>query len=130
MTEGLSCEAVKLTIVVKLTVDMSPLSSSSKTMAFPSVATSGVAASPTKEPDKLPFPVVTPSSPPKQWKPSPSKSKKKGKVVALLPRYSFEIAYSHYFVEFKNERLFKKYITRGFILERPIKLESFKALGV
>ena len=50
--------------------------------------------------------------------------------MALPPRYSFETAYSHYFFEFENEKLFKRYITCGFILERPIKLNSFKALGV
>ena len=34
------------------------------------------------------------------------------------------------FFEFENESLSEKYITRGFILERPIKLESFRAVGV
>ena len=50
--------------------------------------------------------------------------------MASPPRYSSEITYSHYFFEFENERLFQKYITRGFILERPIKLDSFRALGM
>ena len=65
-----------------------------------------------------------------QSKPSPSLSKKKCKAVALPPIYSSEIAYSHYFFEFENERLFEKYITCGFIVERPIKLDNFRALGV
>ena len=46
------------------------------------------------------------------------------------PRYSSEIAYSHYFFEFENERLLEKYITHGFIIERPIKLDSFRALSM
>ena len=50
--------------------------------------------------------------------------------MASPPRYSSETAYSNYFFEFENERLFEKYITRGFILERPIRLDSFRALGV
>ena len=45
-------------------------------------------------------------------------------------RYSSKITYSHYLFEFENERLFEKYITRGFIVERPIKLDSFRALGM
>ena len=53
-----------------------------------------------------------------------------GKVVASPPSYSSEISYSHYFFEFKNERLFDKYITLGFIVEKPIKLDSFMALGI
>ena len=50
--------------------------------------------------------------------------------MASPSRYSFETAYSHYFFEFENERLFEKYITHGFIVERPIKLECFRVLGV
>ena len=50
--------------------------------------------------------------------------------MASPPRHSFETAYSHYFFEFKNEKLFERYITYGFILKRPIKLVSFRALGV
>ena len=39
-------------------------------------------------------------------------------------------AYSNYFFEFENEHLFYKYITRGFILERAMKLDSFRVVGV
>ena len=49
-----------------------------------------------------------------QFKPSPSRSKKKRRAVASPPRYSFETAYSHYFFEFENERLFEKYISCTF----------------
>ena len=108
----------------------SPLSSPSKTMGSPSIATSRVAAFPTKQPDQPPSPIVTLSSPPKNPKPSSSKSKKKGKVVAFPRRYSSENAYSSYFFKFENEHLFKKYITRGFILERPMELDSFRVVGV
>ena len=46
------------------------------------------------------------------------------------PRYSSENAYSNCFFEFENEHLFEKYITHGFILERPKKLDSFRVVGV
>ena len=45
-------------------------------------------------------------------------------------RYSSNHSYYNYFFEFENESFFEKYITRGFILERPMKLESFRAVGV
>ena len=45
-------------------------------------------------------------------------------------RYSSKNGYSNYFFKFENEHLFEKYITRGFILERPMKLDSFRAMGV
>ena len=48
----------------------------------------------------------------------------------MPPRYSSETAYSHYFFEFENERLFEKYITHGFIDEKTMKIESFRSLGV
>ena len=98
-------------------------------MAAPSVATSGVGESLAKQPDQPFSPVATSLSSPKKPKPSPSKTKKKGKVVTSPPRYSSEAAYSQYFYEFENEHLFEKYITRGFILERPMKLDSFRAVG-
>ena len=50
--------------------------------------------------------------------------------MASPPRYSSENVYSNYFFKFENENLFDKYITRGFILERPMKLDSFRAVGV
>ena len=108
----------------------SPLFLPTKMMASPLVATSVVAVSLVEQPDQLPSPISTPSSPPKNSKPSPFKSKKKGKVVDSPPRYYFETAYSHYFFEFEIEKLFERYITCGFILERPIKLDNFRALGV
>ena len=107
----------------------SPLSSLLEKMALPSIATSGVVGSLNKQSNQPPVLLVIASTPYKS-KCSPSQSKKKGKAVALPPRYSFKIAYSHYFLDFENERLFEKYITCGFIFERPIKLESFRALGI
>ena len=50
--------------------------------------------------------------------------------MASPSRYSRENSYSNYIFEFKNESLFEKYITCGFILERLMKLESFRAVGV
>ena len=50
--------------------------------------------------------------------------------MASPPRYSSDYSYSNYFYEFENESLFEKYITRGFILRRPMKLESFRAIRV
>ena len=75
------------------------------------------------------LPVATPSTS-RYSKPFPSQYKKKDKAVALPPRYSFETAYSNYFFLFENERLIEKYITPGFIVEKPIKLDSFRALGI
>ena len=105
-------------------------SSLSKTIGSLSVATSGVATTPTKQPDESSSPVTTPSSPPKNSMPSSSKSKTKWKVRAFPLRYSPKNAYSNYFFEFENEHLFEKYITRRFILERPMKLDSFRVVGV
>ena len=68
-------------------------------------------------------------APPKP-KPSSSKAKDKGKAIATPSRYSPKSAYSKYFFEFENEALFEKYITCGFIVERAVKLESFRGVGV
>ena len=48
----------------------------------------------------------------------------------MPPRYSFEPAYYTWFYDFEFEHLFKQYITRGFVPERNIKLESFRDTGV
>ena len=93
-----------------LPLPKSPHSLPSKMVGSLSIATSGVVATPTEQPAQASSPIATPSSPPKNLKPSSSKSKKKGKVVASPPRYSPENAYSNYFFEFKKEHLFEKYI--------------------
>ena len=53
-----------------------------------------------------------------------------GKAVASPLRYSLNKSYFHYFIYVENESLFEKYITQGFFLERPMKLESFRSVGV
>lgn len=55
---------------------------------------------------------------------------KESKAVTSPLRYSSEYAIFYYFFEFENEQLFEKYITRGFIAERTIKLENFRTFGV
>ena len=50
--------------------------------------------------------------------------------MASPPRYSHESSYSHYSFNFENESPFEKYITHGFSHESPMKLESFRAVGV
>ena len=99
-------------------------------MGSPTVAIASVATTPTKQLNQPSSSVASPISSPTKPKPSSSKAKNKGKVVAFPPRYSHENSYSNYFFEFKNEHLFEKYITQGFIVERPTKLESFRAVGV
>ena len=79
--------------------------------ALLSVIMSGVVATPTKQVAQPLSLVARPSSPPKNPKPSSSKSKNKGKVVAFPPMYSPENTNSNYLFEFENEYLFKKYIT-------------------
>ena len=107
----------------------SPLFLPTKKTTSPSVATSGVVGPKSKQSVHASSPVAKAYS---LWqsKPSPSCSEKKGKAMASPPRYSTESAYSHWFFKFENERLSEKYITRSFIAERTIKLESFRALGV
>ena len=102
----------------------SPLGSLVKLVGSLSVATAP------KSPTKPSSPVASPISKPTNPKPSSSKAKDKGKAVASSPRYSDDNSYTHYFYEAKNERLFEKYITRRFIVDGPMKLESFRAVGV
>ena len=99
-------------------------------LSSPSLVTSGVAATPTEQPTQPSSLVTTPSSPPKNPKPFSSKSKMKGTGVGSPPRYSPENAYYNYFFEFENENLFEKFITHGFILERHMKLDSFRVVAV
>ena len=97
----------------------SSLGSLAKSMVSPSVATTRADTTAAKPLAQSSSPVAMPISLPSNPKPSSSKAKDKGKVVASSPMYSHENSYSHYFYEFENEYLFEKYITKGSLLKGP-----------
>ena len=63
---------------------------------------------------------------------SAARLKAKGKVAATETpnQYGPENAYSYTFYDMENERFFKNYSARGFIVERNINMETFRNIDV